>query len=579
MKNFKILIACFFVTLCFVSCSTNDDNYISDHNISKNFGNTTSRTFIGQVVDSENIPLKDVTVKIGNSTVQTDDNGIFIINNAIVYEKFAFITTKKTGYIDGSRSIIPTAGKNNVRIMMYKHVSLETVQSGTVSEVSISSGTKVKFDGFFQNDNGSAYFGDVQVSVIHLTPSEENIGSLMPGMLYAERENGDEAALETFGMIHVELRGSAGQKLNIANGHTADITIRIDDTQLATAPSTIPLWHFDEESGYWKEDGVATKIGNKYVGSVSHFSWWSFNLPFPGILLTTTFLNASGNPLSNVRVTLLSNTSVNSPSVYTDTNGQVSIFTPIDETFSLIVSTICTTFYTTTIGPFSADTVLPDFLISTALTTNVIGSLLKCDGSEVTNGYVLLTSNGCFSYAPVTNGIFNFTKLYNQNDNNQFTIIGVDFEENQFSTILNLSFTTPVTNVQSILSCNTINNYMTYQIDNGPTENVTGLLYLYAFGNIGQEKQINAYAEIPGPNTAPSSSFTFYNILQPGIYTTFSEGLIINGTGYNLYNKVFTVTSMGGGGQYFEATLDANYNEFQTTIAHSIQIKFHIFRP
>ena len=64
-----------------------------------------------------------------------------------------------------------------------------------------------------------------------------------------------------------------GQKLNLKEGHTAEIVVQIDDSQLATAPNTITLWHFDEEKGYWKEDGVATKVGNKYVGEVSHFSW------------------------------------------------------------------------------------------------------------------------------------------------------------------------------------------------------------------------------------------------------------------------------------------------------------------
>ena len=273
MKNFKILIGLMFVTFCFVSCDSNDGNSGSNDNFSENFGNTASRSFIGQVVNPYNNPLQNVTVKIGTSTVQTDVNGVFIINNATVYERFAYITAKKSGYVDGSRSMVPTTGKNNIKIMMFENVPQGTVQSGAVSEVSIYSGTKVKFDGFFQEENGTAYSGDVQVAMFHLTPSEENISMLMPGMLYAERENGSQAVLETFGMLNVELRGSGGQKLNIANGHTAEITIRIDDSQLATAPSTIPLWHFDENVGYWKEDGIATKVGNKYVGTVSHFSW------------------------------------------------------------------------------------------------------------------------------------------------------------------------------------------------------------------------------------------------------------------------------------------------------------------
>lgn len=118
----------------------------------------------------------------------------------------------------------------------------------------MSNGTKVVFDGAFQEENGNNYSGSVQVAIFNLLPSDDNISKLMPGMLYAQTETNEQAVLETFGMINVELRGSAGQKLNLKNGHTADITMRIDDSQLATAPNTIPLWHFDEERGYWKEE-------------------------------------------------------------------------------------------------------------------------------------------------------------------------------------------------------------------------------------------------------------------------------------------------------------------------------------
>ncbi|MBA4154785.1 hypothetical protein [Flavobacterium sp.] len=82
-----------------LSCSPNDDSN-SDGNptndkFSENFGNEVNRDFIGQVVDAANYPIQNVTIKIGSSTVQTDINGVFIINNASVYQKFAFITAKK----------------------------------------------------------------------------------------------------------------------------------------------------------------------------------------------------------------------------------------------------------------------------------------------------------------------------------------------------------------------------------------------------------------------------------------------------------------------------------------------------
>jgi len=305
MKKIQNLLWLLVIAITFSSCNPDDGGSISgpdDNTFTQNFGATANRDFIGRVVDADNQPIQGVTIKIGSSTTQTDVNGVFVINNASVYQKFAYITAKKSGYIDGSRSLVPTIGKNNVKIMMIPFASQATIQSGEASEVSIYSGTKVKFDGAFQDENGNDYSGAVQVALFHLTPSDTNISSLMPGMLYAQTETNQEAILETFGMINVELRGSGGQKLNIKSGHTAEITVRIDDSQLATAPSTIPLWHFDEAKGYWKQDGVATKIGNKYVGEVSHFSWWNCDAFAQMVRLTVTIVDSNGNEISNAGV-------------------------------------------------------------------------------------------------------------------------------------------------------------------------------------------------------------------------------------------------------------------------------------
>lgn len=307
--------------------------------------------------------------------------------------------------------------------------------------------------------------------MFHLTPSDENIDKLMPGMLYAQTAANQEAVLETFGMLNVELRGSAGQKLNIAQGHTAEITMRIDDTQLATAPNSIPLWHFDEEKGYWKEDGVATKVGNKYVGTVSHFSWWNCDTFFNTVSLTVTVVDSSGNPLSNVGVQLIVNTSgFNSYIQNTNESGQVSGLIPTDQILTLNLILECGIIYTTTIGPFSSDTILPPIVLnstSNAESTKVKGKLSKCDNTIVTNGYVMLNMNGKELLSSVTNGNFSFNVAY-CSGNTAFALDGVDFDSFQRTGKINYNFQTTTTDVGELLTCNTIDEFVIFKYDNQP---------------------------------------------------------------------------------------------------------------
>ena len=81
MKQFKIFFTLVFALLLFTNCDPNDSNGSSqnDNTFAENFGATASRDFIGQVVGVDNLPLQNVEIKIGTSTVQTDVNGVLLL--------------------------------------------------------------------------------------------------------------------------------------------------------------------------------------------------------------------------------------------------------------------------------------------------------------------------------------------------------------------------------------------------------------------------------------------------------------------------------------------------------------------
>ena len=276
----KILKSLFFVLLILVVTSCEDDNWNSDNppvqqsNFSENFGSSINARFFGKVVNEENNPVSDVLITIGNSMTTTDVNGIFSIENASVFEKFAYIKATKDGFIDGSRTLVPSNGTNQVSIMLLSLTTVATINSGETSTVDLANGAQVVFEGNFINQQGASYSGEVKVVLKHLNPDDANMDLQMPGMLFAEDDNGSARVLETYGMIAVELRSASNEELQLANGSTAEISVPVP-LNATNAPTTIPLWYFDEEGGYWKEEGSATLQGNKYVGSVSHFSFWN----------------------------------------------------------------------------------------------------------------------------------------------------------------------------------------------------------------------------------------------------------------------------------------------------------------
>lgn len=576
IKLLMVVLASMLLTIGCESESTYEGGSSGGGNISGNFGNQVSRDFIGQIVDVNNNPIQSVNVKIGSTTAQTDSNGVFIIKSAAVYERFAYITAQKAGYVDGSRTMVPTNGNNNVKIMMLPLQPVQVIASGAASEVTLASGTKVVFDGAFQDVNGAVYSGSVSVSMYHLLPSDANLSSLMPGTLFAQDESGNAKALETLGMLNVELRGSAGQKLQIASGHTAQMVMKIDNSQLASAPATIPLWHFDNAKGYWIQEGSATKQGNTYVGNVSHFSWWNCDAQFPVISMCVSLEDANGNPLSSIQVGIIRSGNLYPVMGTTNTNGQVCGLVPANESLTMVIYDNCGGIISSTpIGPFSGNTTLPTVVVNNpgVMPTQIQGNLVNCSNAAVTNGYVILNYGNQPQYAMITNGVFSFNTLVCGTSTVNFSLEGSDYDNLQTTGNITYTFTSPVTNIGNIVACNAVTEFISYQVDNDPT--------VYILTNLGASYTPNGL-NIHG-NGVNTGIYIWGNTNVPGTYTTtnFSvEGVPGNYISSQISNTVsFNLSNFGAVGQYIDLTFNGTYpDNMNPAVTHTITGVAHVIR-
>ena len=112
------------------------------------------------------------------------------------------------------------------------------------------------------------------------------------------------SAMETYGMLSVNLFSPAGEQLNINPDFPATLTFPVD-VSTPNAPTEIPLWYFDEAVGYWKEQGIATKVGNQYIAEVTHFTWWNCDLPLDYV--TVCFTVNGSITLSNHKIEIIRN--------------------------------------------------------------------------------------------------------------------------------------------------------------------------------------------------------------------------------------------------------------------------------
>jgi hypothetical protein len=571
MKFIKKISLILLAVFTIVSCN-NDDGLVTNPPTGStyNAGSDVNRDFLGLILDTSGNPVANANVVIGTSTTQTNARGIFSIKNASVKERFAHVKVTKTGFVNGSRVLVPTAGANRVNIMLIPNTPTQTVASGANSEVT-SNGTKVKFDGFFTDASGNAYSGNVAVSLYHLKKSDTYLNEIMPGSLLGSSITGEAKALETFGMLHVELTGTAGQKLNLATGHSAEITMDIDPSQLASAPASMPLWSFDETSGMWKEEGSATKVANKYVGTVSHFSWWNADYPYPYCTLAVTVHNSSNQPVSNllVCITQVSGyTRGNTTNVLGTTSGTV----PATENLVLTIKDPCgNVLYTANIGPFNQNSVniLPTIVLPpSATTTTVTGILQTCSNTNVVDGLAVIRIPGTTNffnqtYVPVTNGAFSFVINTICGTSPTYEFQGEDFTNSQLSVPFNFIATPPVTNIGIITTCTSVIEYITYIVDNDPTRshinNINATYSITGGLNVTTQNQ-SSFFSMNSSNNPPIGSF----LNNYGIELTVGTTGIVSGIGaWTTFpsNVTLTVANIDPVGGYITFTFDGTFTD------------------
>ncbi|MBK9400086.1 MAG: carboxypeptidase regulatory-like domain-containing protein [Bacteroidetes bacterium] len=405
MKNYlSCLIYAFLFTIS--ACTKDGNNETLPGNSS-----TVKTTIIGRVFDENGNALSNANVIIGSKSATTNIWGIYVIEDAMVAKDRGLITVTKTGFWNQVRTFKPkTNGSSTADLCLFTSTTTHTLNATTGGTVT-SNGSSIQFPvDAFEKTDGSSYSGTVSLTVHHLPRNAALFSLKVPGTDFKgiSLTNSIENLI-SYGMIGAKLFDGSGNELRLKNGVTATLSLPVIPEQLTSAPSSIPLWHFNEVTAMWEEEGTAIFNGSNYTGEVSHFSWWNCDAP-GGVIVSGRVLDCNLNPLADAYI--LANGFYGATSdLNGDWNGLIA---------PLVASNINAQYtdansgqiYTSGIHampaqPLSGSYIVPDFQFNNINCYTVSGTLNDCSGQPSSGTVLLIKNNSLIGYQFTTSGNFN----------------------------------------------------------------------------------------------------------------------------------------------------------------------------
>lgn len=289
-------------------------------------------TVAGQVVDTADAPLAGVTVSYQGVQATTDAEGRYSLQASASSAARTVVQFSRTGYArqTGVAEQAPAAG-STVRVpATLQPVGLSA--SFDASQPQAFTGGSATPEVVLQlnanslvRPDGSRPQGTAKAEITPIDPSADT--TLMPGGYRTAT-----GAIESFGALQVELSDADGSRLNLASGQTAVIRIPAVKADGRTLPSSIPLFHFNESTGLWVQEGSATLVSDAgtgapmYVGTVSHFSTWNADQAYDTVVVKGCVRNQDGQSVgAGFQVINQGVDYLGSSQAFTDANGRFSI--------------------------------------------------------------------------------------------------------------------------------------------------------------------------------------------------------------------------------------------------------------
>ena len=397
MKLNKILFGTFMIAAAglLFSCSSKDDdnggggnNNQQEQREKEVKGEMKKAELLGFVKDTNGSPLAGVKVGSGTAVTTTDASGAFALSDIEVVNGRTVVDFTKEGYFDVVRSY-NEASKDKWEVVMVSSENSAITDNATYAStdaqtLSTVDGMEVKMpaDGYKDAKTGKDYTGTVNTDMLYLNPDDDNFADMMPGGdLAAVNSDKETVQLVSYGMTKVEMTDNNGNALQLKDGKEAQLTFPIPESLKDNTPAQIPLWSFNESTGLWEEEGVATLQNGVYVGTVKHFSWVNLDWPEKRVTVKIKVKTKTGTPVPWIVVHVGQTTCV------TNSEGNAECYIPENTDVKIWVNSEDYGGYTPVVsinvngtgggGTISKELVLPDMAYVKGKVVNKSGSVLS----------------------------------------------------------------------------------------------------------------------------------------------------------------------------------------------------------
>lgn len=582
------LLAC--LPALMISCEKNDSPATDVARPWNGLGEKVTTSVSGYITNENDEPLFGAQITIGDQVMTTDEFGYFSVTNVSLYANSAVIKTEKGGYLQNFRTLTPGKEKETlVHIKMLIATEAGTIPAAEGGIVTTTEGAAIELpaNGVVLANGGGAYTGKVHVKARRLsnTRNEEN-SALLPGDMRGVDQKQHYKIVRPFVTIAVELYGDNSERLQIAATKLAKLIVPIPEEDAAAAPAAISLWYLDESTGLWSEQGEATKQGNNYVASVSHFSYWSAAIGYPLVNFTARVTNAAGQALSHVPVMVtIAGQPLNAgygQFDFTDANGDVSGALPANTALVLDVLTTChTSAYSHNFSTTNADMDLGT--LTGNLGQNMVtisGTAVNCSNAAIASGYVQTYDHGFYNRIPIVNGSFSFTGL--SCTNTTVNYVTVDNATNLQSAPQSISLVAGANNLGALSSCGQSKfSSMSFTID-GVTKTLAEpadtMISIFADVTTGWTTVIVLGSNV---NISPDMSFQLEGPAALGNNHTVTDifsNVFPDNRGYAPVPLKVTITEFGNIGGFISGSFGGLVLGFNDNSIHDFSCSFRVRR-